>query len=276
MIMYSVATGASVGTLFMSGFFPGILCAFFLCLAAYYICRKRHYQDVSQASFQWSEVFRTFRDAIWALLVPVIILGGIYGGIFTPTEAAVVAVFYGLIAGIFIYRELNLKAICKSLASSSLTTATILIIVTTGSTLGEVLTIHQVPKLVAEFILGLTSSPAVFLILVNIFLLMVGCVLDTTAAILILSPILFPVAAVYGIHIIHFGLIMVINMAIGMITPPVGLNLFTAKSLGNVSLERLSYSVLPFLAMLIISLLFISYIPNIGLIIPKLMGKIPW
>ena len=276
MIMYSVATGASVGTLFMAGFLPGILCAFFLCLAAYYICRKKHYQDVSQIKFQWPVGFKTFREAVWALLVPVIILGGIYGGIFTPTEAAVVAVFYGLLAGIFIYGELNLKAIAKSLASSSVTTATILIIVTTGSTLGEVLTIHQVPRMVAEYILGLTDNPLVFLMLANVFLLMVGCVLDTTAAILILSPILFPVAAAYGIHIIHFGLIMVINMAIGMVTPPVGLNLFTAKSLADVSLERLSYAVLPFLGMLIISLLFISYVADIGLLIPKIFGKIPW
>jgi C4-dicarboxylate transporter DctM subunit len=276
MIMYSVATGASVGTLFMSGFIPGILCALSLSLMAYYISRKNHYQDVSQINFELKNVWKTFKEAVWALLVPIIILGGIYGGFFTPTEAAVIAVFYGLIAGIFIYRELNFKAICKCLATTSLTTASILIIVTTGSTLGEVLTINQVPSKIATYILSLTENPYVFMIILNVFLLLVGCILDTTAAILILSPILLPIASAYGFHIVHFGLIMVINMAIGMITPPVGLNLFTAKSLGDATLEKLSVAVLPFLIMLIISILIISFFPNVGLLIPKIFGNIPW
>ncbi len=276
MIMFSVATGASVSTVFMAGFLPGLLCAAFLCLMAYYICRKKKYQAEGRQEFSFPRVLKTFREAVWALLVPVIILGGIYGGVFTPTEAAVIAVFYGLFAGVFIYRELDFKAVVRCLSGSSLTTATIMIIVTTGSTMGELLAINQVPGMVAKAINEFTDSPIVFLMMLNILLLIVGCVMDTTAAILVLSPILYPVAQGFGIDLVHFALIVVINLAIGFITPPVGLNLFTAKSLAEISLEDLSRAVLPFLAILVVAVLCISYVPDISLLLPKLTGKIPW
>ncbi|MDL2313766.1 TRAP transporter large permease [Desulfovibrio sp. OttesenSCG-928-C14] len=276
MIMFGVATGASVSNLFMAGFLPGILCAFFLCVVAYIICRRQGFNTARGEGFSLANAWKEFKSAIWALLVPIIILGGIYGGIFTPTEAAVVAVFYGLVAGVLIYRELDLAGIIDSLRSTTVTTAMIMLIVGTGMTLGEVLAIQQVPTMVAESMRAWLDSTFGFLILVNLVLLVVGMIMDTTAAILILSPILYPIAAMFGIDIIHFGIILVINLAIGLITPPVGLNLFTAKGLSDISLERLIIGVLPFLFAMLISLAIISFNDQVALFLPRLFGKIPW
>jgi C4-dicarboxylate transporter DctM subunit len=271
MVMYGVATGASISTMFMGGFLPGIVCGLSLIVISVSYCRRNGYTG-NGLGFSWKRVGAAFKDAIWALLVPVIILGGIYGGFFTPTEAAVVSVVYGLLIGLFVYRELNIKKICQKLVESANTSATILIIVGTGTVLGRVLTIEQVPQTVAELLTGLTDSRIVILLLMNLLLLVVGCLMETTSAILILAPILYPVVQLYGVDIIHFGIIMVVNLSIGFITPPVGVNLFVASGIGKIPFVDLCRKIIPFLIALLVGLLIITYIPQVVLLIPHLGG----
>lgn len=271
MVMYGVSTGASISTMFMAGFLPGILCGLTLIVIAVRYCKKNGYHG-NGLKFSGKRVWEALKDAIWALLVPVIILGGIYGGFFTPTEAAVIAVFYGMFVGLLIYKELDLKRIYFKLAESANTSGTILIIVGTGTILGRVLTIEQVPQMVAEAMLGMTDSKIVILILLNILLLIVGCLMETTSAILILAPILYPVAAAFGVDMIHFGIMMVINLSIGFITPPVGVNLFVACGIGDIPFVDLCKKIIPFLIALLVALLIITYVPDIVLFIPRLGG----
>ena len=270
-VTYGVATNASIATMFMGGFGPGILCGVLLIIVSRYICRKNGWEGNGRA-FSWKRVWKTFCSAIGALLVPVIILGGIYGSIFTPTEAAAVAVFYALIVGFFIYRELNLKKLLASLSSSAVTTSTIMVIVGTATALARMLTLEKIPMELANWIGGLTDSRILVLLAMNIFLLIVGCVMDGTPAILILAPILQPIAANYGVDPIHFGLMMCLNISIGFCTPPVGLNLFVATSLGNINFMTLCKRIVPFLIALIVGLLLVTYIPAIPLCIPWLFG----
>lgn len=206
------------------------------------------------------------------LLVPVIILGGIYGGIFTPTEAAVVAVIYALIIGLFVYRELDPKRIWEKLFDSGKTTGTILIIVATGTVLGRVLTLENVPTMVAEALGSFTDSRIVILLVIDLVLLVVGCLMETTSAILILAPILAPIMSTYGVSPIHFGLIMVVNLSIGFITPPVGANLFVACGIGNIKFQTLVRNILPFLVALLVALVAITYIEPISMLLPNLFG----
>ena len=271
MVMYGVATGASISKMFMGGFLPGILCALMLIIVAVRICEKQGYKGNGE-KFSMKKVGKEFLDAIWALLVPVIILGGIYGGYFTPTEAAVVAVIYGLIVGLFIYRELNLRIIYDKLADSAKTTGSILIIVGTGTILGRVLTLEQVPQDVTNAIMGLTDSKYVFLMIVTILFLIVGCLMETNSAILILGPILYPIAEAFGVDIIQFGVVMVVNLAIGFITPPVGVNLFVACGIGGIRFTDLVKKIIPFLLALLVGLLIITYVPIVTMFLPNLLS----
>ena len=270
-VTYGVATNASIATMFMGGFGPGILCGCLLILVSQIICRKNGWEGNGR-KFSWKRVATSFKDAIGALLVPVIILGGIYGSIFTPTEAAAVAVIYALVVGFLIYRELTFKKLLAALSSSAVTTSTIMVIVGTATGLARMLTLEKIPMELANWIGNLTDSRIAVLLAMNIFLLMVGCVMDGTPAILILAPILQPIAADYGVDIIHFGLMMCLNIAIGFCTPPVGLNLFVATSLGNIQFTTLCKRLLPFLGVLVIGLLLVTYVPAISLGIPWLFG----
>lgn len=270
-VTYGVATNASIATMFLGGFGPGILCGLLLIAVSQFICRKNGWEGNGR-QFSWKRVWTTFRSAIGALLVPVIILGGIYGSIFTPTEAAAVAVVYALIVGFFIYRELTLKKLLASLSSSAVTTSTIMVIVGTATALARMLTLEKIPMELAEWIGGLTDSRFLVLLAMNIFLLIVGCVMDGTPAILILAPILQPIVADYGVDIIHFGLMMCLNISIGFCTPPVGLNLFVATSLGNISFVELCKRIVPFLIALVVGLLLVTYVPAVSLGIPWIFG----
>jgi C4-dicarboxylate transporter DctM subunit len=272
MVIYGVATGASIGTMFMGGFLPGIVCGGALMVLSYFIAKKRGYKG-SEQKFSIKNVIKTAWDAKWALLVPVIILGGIYGGIFTPTEAAVVAVFYGFIVGKFVYKELTFKKINIHMVDTALMVGTVLIIVGTGTTLGKILTIEQIPDMIANGLTTITNNKIILLLLMNLFLLVVGCVMETLAAILILAPILFPIVENFGIDIIHFGIMMIINLAIGFITPPVGVNLFVACGLTGMGFDELTKSILPFLIALLVGLAFITYIPEITLLLPNLLNR---
>ena len=271
MVTYGVATNASISTLFMAGFAPGIVVGICLIAVAMFYCIKRGYKG-NGLKFSFKRVGTTFVSAIGALLVPVIILGGIYSGTFTPTEAAAVAVFYGLFVGIFGYKELTFKKAVDSLINSAVTTGTIMVIVATATVLARVLTLEQIPAAISNFITGVTDSKFVVLLLINVVLLIVGCVMDSTPAILILAPILYPIVAQYDVDIIHFGLIMTINVCIGFMTPPVGLNLFVACSIGDIEFSKLVKNIWPFLLAMVVALVVITYCEPVALFIPRLFG----
>ena len=271
MVTYGVATNASIPTLFIGGFGPGIIVG--LCLIAYSVVYSiRHGYTGNGQKFSIKRVGREFVHAIGALLVPIIILGGIYGGFFTPTEAAVIAVFYGLIVGLFVYKELTIQKTIDSLISSAVTTATIMVIVGAATVLARVLTLEQIPAAISNFITGATDNRYVVLLIINVVLLIVGCVMDSTPAILILAPILYPIAASYGVDIIHFGLIMTLNVCIGFMTPPVGLNLFVACSIGDIKFSTLVKNIWPYLIVMLVALILTTYIEPIAMLLPHLFG----
>ncbi|TFB24437.1 TRAP transporter large permease [Filobacillus milosensis] len=264
MVIYGVTGGASVGDMFIAGILPGILVGVGLMTWAYIYSKKKGYKGTIEST-SLSYVLSTFWEAKWAMVIPIIILGGIYGGYFTPTEAAVVAVVYGLISGFFLYRELKLKDLPKLIADSSLTTATVLIIVGTATAFGKLLTIEQIPNQIAEWMLSLTENKIVLILLITALLLLVGCFMDTLAAIIILTPILLPIAMNIGYDPIHFGIIMVVSLAIGFITPPLGVNLFVGSGISGLSIERISKAVFPFFVAMVFSVLMIIFIPEISL-----------
>jgi C4-dicarboxylate transporter DctM subunit len=270
MVVYSVAVGTSISTLFIAGVLPGLLIGFALMIINYIISRKKGYAGEVER-YTTAEKVKVLWDSKWSLLVPIIILGGIYGGIFTPTEAAVVAVLYGLIIGIFVYRDIKTREVYDIFRQAALTTATAMIILGSATAFGRILTREQIPTHLANMIISFTDSRIVILLLINILLLIVGCFMETLAAILILAPILLPVVTRVGVDPIHFGIIMVVNLAIGFITPPVGVNLFVACGIAKISLEDISRSILKPLIVMIIVLLFITYIPQISLFLPSLI-----
>ena len=271
MVLYGVMAEVSIGDMFIAGFIPGLLIGGTLMLTAYFISKKKGFVGTDKSSFK--EVVTTFKDAILALLMPVIILGGIYGGVFTPTEAAVVAVFYGLIIGLFVYRELNIRNLKTILEESTITTATIMIIIANASTFGWIMTREQVPQKIAEAFMSLSGGSAgLFLLLVNILLLFIGTMFETSAALIILTPLLFPISAQLGIDPIHFGMIMIVNLAVGMVTPPLGINLFISCNIAKVTIEDLSRYLVPYLLVLIADIFIITYIPQITLWLPTVLG----
>ena len=270
MVVYGVSTNTSIGGMFLGGFGPGILTALLLVGMAIYISHKRGFKG-NGLKFSLRRVWKEFVAAIWAILVPVISLGGIYGGIFTPTEAAAVAVIYGFFAGTFIYKELTWGKFRDAVMNSCVTVGNVLIIVGTATTLGRVFTVENLPALLSNMIGGLDSS-LVILLIINLLLLVVGCIMETSAAIMILAPILLPLVAKFGVNPIHFGLIMVLNLAIGMITPPVGCNLFVAAGLAKTEFMRIVRAVLPLLFVMLIGLILVTYAPPITLTLPKLLG----
>ena len=272
MVMYCVATGVSVGAMFMGGVIPGLLIGISLCVYSSLYSKKHKYINAEAAPFSWGNVGRSLVDGIWALLVPVIILGGIYGGIFTPTEAAAVAVAYGLIVGLFVYRDLKAKDLYRIFGSAALTTATIMVILGTATTFGRILTLERIPTMIADFFESVAKGPIMLLILINILLLIVGCFMETNAAIIILAPIFLPIAESMGINSVHFGIIMVVNLAIGFVTPPLGVNLFVACNVAGAKLEEICKGILPILGVMIIDLLLITYIEPLSTFLPKLLG----
>ena len=215
---------------------------------------------------------RSLADGIWALLVPVIILGGIYGGIFTPTEAAAVAVAYGLIVGLFVYRDLKAKDLYRIFGSAALTTATIMVILGTATTFGRILTLERIPTMIADFFESVAKGPIMLMILINILLLIVGCFMETNAAIIILAPIFLPIVESMGINPVHFGIVMVVNLAIGFVTPPLGVNLFVACNVANAKLEEICKGILPILGVMIVDLLLITYVEPLSTFLPALLG----
>lgn len=271
MVVYSVTTNSSVSKLFMAGLVPGILIGLVLIGYSFFYAKKMGYKGDDEP-FSVKRACKETWDAKWALLSPVIILGGIYGGIFTPTEAAAVSVIYSLVIGCFVYRELNFKSLMNVTKNACETTATILIVIGCAAGFSKVLTLGRIPTTVATFLTTLTDSTVVILLLINVLLLVVGCFMETLCAIMILAPILFPVVTALGVDVTHFGIIMVVNLAIGFITPPLGVNLFVASRVGETSLDTVIKGIIPFLVLMIGVLLLITYVPAISMGLPNLLG----
>lgn len=272
MIIYAVSANVSITQMFIAGIIPGLLVGFGLIAVAWFSARKRGYTGEDRR-YTGREVLATIWDAKWALLVPIIILGGIYGGIFTPTEAAAVGVIYGFVVGVFVHRELNWKDLYRVIAESALTSATVIVIVGTATIFGRVLTIERIPVMIAEAMVSLTDSHILILLLINVLLLFVGMFMETLAAIIILTPILLPVVMAVGVDPVHFGIVVIVNLAIGMVTPPVGVNLFVGARIGNTTLEKAAGGALIFIASMLIVLLLITYVPPLSLASLSLMGK---
>lgn len=271
MVIYSTSANVSVTKMFMAGVVPGLLIGLALILYAWFQARREGIGR-SAEHHGLTEIGRTIWEAKWALMVPVLILGGIYGGVFTPTEASAVGVIYGLIVGLFVYRELKLADLYHIFAASALTSATIMLIVGAATIFGRVLTIERIPVMMADAITQWVSSPLAILALINVFLLVIGTFMETLAAIIILTPILLPVAMAAGVDPVHFGIVMIANLAIGMVTPPVGVNLFVASRVGEIPLEKVVRAAMPFLAVMLIVLVAITYVPAISLTLPALFG----
>lgn len=270
MVIYGVSTGASVTSLFMGGFFPGLLIGFALIAYCYYFCKKNGYLG-SKEPFSWKKAGEAVWDAKWALINPVIILGGIYAGIFTPTEAAAVAALYAFVCGTLIHRELGIKKLFQAIGTSCSTTATTMVILGCATAFTKVITIEQIPTMITHGLMTISENPVVILLLINVLLLIVGCFMDTTPAILVLAPILWPVARAIGLDPVHFGLIMVTNLAIGFITPPLGINLFVASRISNSPMEVIIKGIIPFIGIMITCLMLITFIPQISTFLPSLM-----
>ena len=271
MVVYGAAMGLSVSKMFIGGVLPGIMMAVALCLVNVYLAAKYKFAK-SDVRYPKKEVLRRTARAIPTLVLPVIILGGIYGGIFTPTEAAAVSVIYSIIVGCVIYRELDLKKLIQCTKNACETTASILIVIGCAAGFSKVLTLGRIPTTVASAMMSLTDSKIVILLLINVLLLIVGCFMETLCAIMILAPILYPVVTAMGVDVTHFGIIMVVNLAIGFITPPLGVNLFVATRVGETTLDTVIKGIIPFLILMIVTLLCITYIPAISMFLPNLMG----
>jgi tripartite ATP-independent transporter DctM subunit len=259
MIIYAVIAQQSVSKLFLNGFVPGVAMGLGLMAIAIFQAYKRKYPKGTPLSLR--TIWRTLKSASWGLMTPVIILGGIFSGIFTPSEAAVVAVNYALIVSLFIYRDLKLADVYRILLRSAMTTSVIMLVIATSAVLSWTLSSWQVPGTIAQAVLSVSTSPYVIMLLVVGIILLTGVFLETASALIILTPVLLPLVLQLGIDPIHFGLIIVVGLAIGMITPPVAINLYVASSITELPLERITRAIIPYLLGLITVLLLIVYVP---------------
>ncbi|MBC3882608.1 TRAP transporter large permease subunit [Undibacterium sp. LX40W] len=269
MVMYSVSTNTSVGKLFMAGVIPGILLAFFLGLTTWFLAKKKDYPRMPKAS--WKERFIAFRKSAWGLLLIVIVMGGIYSGKFTPTEAAAVAAIYAFIVAVFVYKDMSLKMVPKVLIDSAAMSAMLLYIITNAVLFSFLMTSENIPQAMAGWILDSGFGMVSFLLVVNLLLLLAGNVMEPSSIVLIMSPILFPVAMKLGIDPVHFGIIMVVNMEVGMCHPPVGLNLYVASGITKMGISELTVAVLPWLMTMIGFLLLVTYVPALSTWLPNLI-----
>lgn len=269
-IMYGIAAEASISRLFIAGIGPGILFAIGFMLTARLVYAKMGL-NLATSPFSFMGALIASKKAVCALLAPVFVLGGIYGGVFSPTEAAAFAVFYALFVGKFIYRELNWGNIWQIFGRSAATSATVLVLIAFATTFGRVLTLERVPAQLTALITSISDSTTVLLLVLNLFFLIVGMFMETNAAIIILTPILLPVLKVYGVDPVFFGVMIVVNLAVGFCTPPLGVNLFVASAIGKTKLEDVLKAVWPYLITMIIMLAIVTYVPALSMWLPKLL-----
>jgi len=269
MVVYAAVTEVSVGRMFMAGVIPGIMLGLMLMGAVYWRSGKLQVEKPQKASTR--EVLVAFKDSAWGIALLVIIMGGIYGGIFTPTEAAAVSAVYAVFVAVVIYKDLTIKQLPEVFGEAGKTTVMLMFIVANALLFAHVLTTERIPQTIAEQIVAVGMEPWMFLLVVNIILLVAGNFMEPTGIILILAPIFFPIATQLGIDPIHLGIIMVVNMEIGMVTPPVGLNLFVTSGVTGMSIMQVTRAALPWLSVLLIFLILVTYIPQISLFLPQLM-----
>lgn len=265
-VLFGVAAGVSIGKLFAAGVIPGLVLGVAMCVLNYFYCKKRKFHKREKASLK--EIVVSFGQSFFSIITPFIIMGGIIGGIFTPTEAAIIAVFYALCLGVA-YKDIKMKDIPVFLKETLNITVGVLLIISSATLFSWLLTMTQVPQQLAVAIMGLTSNKYVLLLLINILLLFIGLFLDITPAIVIITPVLMPVVTALGVNPVHFGIIMILNLMIGLMTPPVGMILYVLSSVSKVPFERIAKAILPYLAICIIVLLLVTYIPEIAMFLPN-------
>ena len=270
MIIYGIVAEQSIPRLFLAGFIPGFVATALLMVTVYIIAKKRNYVG-DGSEFSWSEVRRTMVDGKWAILAPFIILGGIYSGAFTPTEAASVAVFYALLIGGVAYKELTIKKIFACLKVTAMISGAVLIIVGPAKAFGELMSLLSVPDMIGEALSGVTESPFLLLMIISVILIITGMFLESIAQIILLTPLLLPIVMALGVDPIVFGIIMVISCEVGFLTPPVGANLFVAARITNLGIDKISIAVLPFLVAYIGVLIFVSLFPDLITWLPDLV-----
>jgi C4-dicarboxylate transporter DctM subunit len=272
MVMYSVSTNTSVGALFMAGVIPGLVLATMLGLTTWYRARKYNYPRQPKAS--WTERWDSFKKAIWGLLLIIVVMGGIYTGIFTPTEAAAMAAVYSFFVAVFVYKDMGLKDVPKVLLSSANMSAMLLYIITNAVLFSFLMTHENIPQAMADWMMGTGIGVIGFLIMANILLLMAGNFMEPSSIVLILAPILFPIAIKLGIDPVHFGIIMVVNMEVGMCHPPVGLNLYVASGITKMGITELTIAVWPWLLTMLAFLIVVTYWPTMSIWLPRYLGMI--
>ncbi len=270
MVTYAVTASVSVGTMFMAGIVPGILLAIVLVFTNIAVCRKYDAPDNTKITVR--EVAVSFKEALLAILMPVIILGGIYGGLFTPTESAAVACIYALVVSVFVYKELNIGDIYDILKKSAVSSAVVLFVVSMSAPFGWFMTHQNMSTAIATGVLGLLSNKYILLLMINILLLFLGCFLETQSIILLVTPILLPIATSLGLSPIALGIIIIINTSIGMITPPMAVNLFVASGIAGTSIGKISGRILIYLGVEVLALLFMTFIPSIITWLPNMLG----
>ena len=270
MVMYSVSTNTSVGALFIAGIVPGIILATMLGITTYYRARKGNFPRLAKAG--WGQRWRTFREGAWGLFLVVVVIGGIYSGIFTPTEAAAMSAVYAFIVAVFIYKDLKLSEVPRVLLNSANMSAMLLYIITNAVLFSFLMTNENIPQALAEWLLGNGLGVVAFLLAVNVILLLAGNFMEPSSIVLIFAPILFPVAMKLGIDPVHFGIIMVVNMEVGMCHPPVGLNLYVASGITKMGITDLTVAVWPWLLSMLGFLVVVTYWPGLSIWLPKTLG----
>jgi len=270
MVMYSVATNTSVGQLFMAGIVPGLVLATMLGLTTWWIARKNNYPRMERKG--WNERLRAFRESVWGLLLIVVVIGGIYTGIFTPTEAAAMSAVYAFFVAVFVYKDLTLAKVPKVLLDSASMSAMLLYIITNAVLFSFLMTSEQIPQQMAEWMLSRGLGPITFLLVVNVLLLVAGNVMEPSSIVLIMAPILFPVAMKLGIDPVHFGILITVNMEVGLCHPPVGLNLYVASGIAKMGITELTIAVWPWLATMLVFLVIVTYWPGLSLVLPRALG----
>lgn len=284
MVMFAVATSGmvvhgpggepvmsvSIGTLFMAGVVPGLMLASMLGATTIWRAWKNGYPRMQRAG--WIERWQSFRESIWGLMLIIIIMGGIYGGIFTPTEAAAVSAVYAFVIAVWVYKDITLRDVPRVLLTSAAMSAMLLYIITNAVMFAFILTSEQIPQALSDWIVSLGLGKVGFLLMVNVILLAIGMVMEPSAIVLIMAPILYPVAVMLGVHPIHFAIMMIVNMEIGLCTPPVGLNLYVGSAISKLGLTEVTRATIPWLLTALLFLMLITYVPAITLFLPRLLG----